>query len=425
MTNEVQTVSPELQKSLDDVMVRMGVKWPFFCQMMAAQVLELNNSMPTMATDGHKVYINEKFFMEVLSDATRVGVMAHEIVHVCLEHPSRVGLRNRLIWNIAIDFVTNGLLVAEKFELPTPYRTFDSIMSPGAGALVDSRFDDMSEEQVYDYLMKNLPPEVTKDPEDGEEGVGEGTEPGGLQGDSPGKRQRGNGRPRPDMDDMMTPQGTPEQQAEQRRKTHTAIINAATMERAMGQGAGLGQRLAGRLTQPKERWYDRLRRYVTDLTFHNYNWNKINRRVLRTVGIIAPDMRDEVIRHLVIAVDLSGSITDAIVDYFASHMNKILDDCKPSKMSVMYFDDGVDRTDEYTVQDLPIKFVARGGGGTNFIPVFEEVAKLEQPPSALIFLTDTYGAFPQQAPDYPVIWASFIDNVEVPFGELVIIDDRH
>lgn len=424
MTNEVQTVSPELQQSLDSVMVRMGVKWPFFCQMMAAQVLELNNTIQTMATDGRRVYINEKFFMEVLNENTRVGVMAHEIVHVCLEHAFRCGLRNPQIWNIAIDFVTNALLVAEKFELPGPYRTFDTIMTPGCGALVDSRFDDMSEEQVYDYLMKNLPPEATKEPEEGEGEEGRGS--GGLQdGNGPGKKQRGNGRPLPDMDDMMPPSGTPEEQEQQRQATHRAIVNAAAMERTMGVGSGLGQRLAGRLTQPKERWFDRLRRYVTDLTYHNYNWAKVNRRVLRTIGIISPDMRDETIRHLVIAVDLSGSITDEIVDYFASHMNKILDDCKPVKMSVMYFDDGVDRTDEYTVQDLPIKFVARGGGGTNFIPVFEEVDKLEAPPSALIFLTDTYGAFPSEAPSYPVIWASFIDGVEVPFGELVIIDDRH
>ena len=41
-------------------------------------------------------------------------------------------------------------------------------------------------------------------------------------------------------------------------------------------------------------------------------------------------------------------------------------------------------------------------------------------PDMLVYITDTYGTFPTNAPDYPVIWCSICDGVTVPWGELII-----
>jgi len=45
------------------------------------------------------------------------------------------------------------------------------------------------------------------------------------------------------------------------------------------------------------------------------------------------------------------------------------------------------------------------GGGTDFRPVFDWVAREGETPDGLIYLTDMYGCFPS-APGYPVLWAS-------------------
>jgi predicted metal-dependent peptidase len=60
----------------------------------------------------------------------------------------------------------------------------------------------------------------------------------------------------------------------------------------------------------------------------------------------------------------------------------------------------------------------KGGGGTDFRPVFDRIAEEPEPPNALVYLTDLYGSFPDQAPAYPVIWAANNDQTG-PFGETV------
>ena len=65
---------------------------------------------------------------------------------------------------------------------------------------------------------------------------------------------------------------------------------------------------------------------------------------------------------------------------------------------------------------------APGGGGTDFRPVFEEIEKRGIQPDMLVYLTDTYGSFPTQEPDYPVIWASVIKSPRVPWGDVVEVE---
>jgi len=63
---------------------------------------------------------------------------------------------------------------------------------------------------------------------------------------------------------------------------------------------------------------------------------------------------------------------------------------------------------------------AKGGGGTSFIPVFDEIEAMDLQPQAVIYLTDMIGSFPKSAP-YPVIWCSTSKGIKPPFGDLVEI----
>ena len=107
---DMSHLHPEVQKQLDRVLTKLGAWWTFFCQMMASQVMLVTEAVPTMATDGSRIMMHPKFFLESLNDDTRIGVMAHELGHVCLEHVYRRGLRHPLIWNCAIDFKTNQIV---------------------------------------------------------------------------------------------------------------------------------------------------------------------------------------------------------------------------------------------------------------------------------------------------------------------------
>ena len=75
-----------VQERIDRVMVRLGMRWPFFCQMLASQKLVLadDSVVPTLATNGSSIYINEKFFLEALNDDTQVSGIGSR-------HPRRNG----------------------------------------------------------------------------------------------------------------------------------------------------------------------------------------------------------------------------------------------------------------------------------------------------------------------------------------------
>ena len=52
----------------------------------------------------------------------------------------------------------------------------------------------------------------------------------------------------------------------------------------------------------------------------------------------------------------------------------------------------------------------KGGGGTDFHPVFDLIAEGDEPPEVLLFLTDGFGPAPKNRPNYPVIWGVIEDG---------------
>ncbi len=123
--------------------------------------------------------------------------------------------------------------------------------------------------------------------------------------------------------------------------------------------------------------------------------------------------------RLIIAVDTSGSIDDHLLAEFQAETQAALDEAQPESLQVIYCDSHVHRIDEFHPGDV-VEFHPCGGGGTAFEPVFEAIEQSEEstPPAALIYLTDGHGSFPEQEPDYPVLWAS-TDKEEYPFGQVV------
>ena len=382
-------------------MVRLGVRWPFFCQMLASQTLVISEDISTLATNGTSIFINEEFFLKTLDDDTQVSGLAHELVHVCLEHMWRRGMRDPMLFNIACDFKVNQYLEEEGFVIPEK-RSLANLYNPAVkGWLRDQQFDNWSEEQIYNLLEK--------------------------EHDKEGKGGSGGNMPMPDFDDLKMPPGATKEEIQATlEKVRGNVIKAFNVFKAQNQGTGKGlaERLMGRVVKPREKWFDQLRRYMTALTYNEYDWTRMNRRELMKTGVIMPDMRSEALRTVVVGVDLSGSIGEATANYFGGHMNSILEDCKPELMAAMYFDDGVDSVVEYTYSDLPMTFSARGGGGTDFRPVFAKIEESGYQPDVLIMLTDTFGTFPDIPPDYPVIWASIYKDAKVPFGELVYINEE-
>ena len=114
----------------------------------------------TAGTNGTNLVINPTWFLS-LTEKARVGLLAHEILHVALSHMTRKGTKDSLIWNFAGDYVINLELSEAGYELPK-------------GGLLDKQYRDMSTEQVYNKIFE----EAEKNP-NGQFGANGSGIPGG------------------------------------------------------------------------------------------------------------------------------------------------------------------------------------------------------------------------------------------------------
>ena len=90
------------------------LKSPFFGTLALRLKPIPDESVGTAATNGEYIKYNPKWFLK-LRDLERVGLIAHEVMHVALMHMLRRNERDAQKWNIAADYVINLALQKSKF----------------------------------------------------------------------------------------------------------------------------------------------------------------------------------------------------------------------------------------------------------------------------------------------------------------------
>lgn len=341
----------------------------------------------TMAVDGKYMFYNPKF-VEKLSEAELIGVIAHEVLHCAFQHMTRRQARNPGLWNVAGDYAINAVLKQANFTLPKE-------------ALMDltGEFKDMSSEEIYSKLLSNA--RFVKD-------LAPGIDPGGCGGvlDSEGSNQG----------------QTQDQETEREWKQNVA--QAATAARSMGKlPAGL-DRLVDSLVHTTTPWRDILRRWLTEQSKSEHRWSPPNRRFTAR-GMYLPAIVNEVngMGEIVVAIDTSGSIDDRLLRMFGSELNTIRKEARPKKTHVIWIDAAVHGHEEYGPEE-ELELKPKGGGGTDFRPAFKWQENNAPQAVALIYLTDMYGTFPD-AEDVrvPTLWVTMTKDCDAPFGEMVAIDE--
>ena len=128
----------------------------------------------------------------------------------------------------------------------------------------------------------------------------------------------------------------------------------------------------------------------------------------------------DLVPRVAVAIDTSGSMGGEELGTAVTELRGIL---KAVGAAVEFL--SCDCTVQASGQVATIRDVAKlvkGGGGTDFRPAFDWLAKENLEVDALVYLTDGYGAFPKSAPSYPVIWGNITPTLpptHYPFGEVV------
>ena len=194
---------------------------------------------------------------------------------------------------------------------------------------------------------------------------------------------------------------------------------AAVATRAGELPGGLGRALKA-TREPAIDWQAETRAFVTNSIESDYSWATPNRRLISR-GLYLPGPLKENVGPLVIGVDTSASISQAMLDQFADELTGLLRDARPERLHVIYCDARVQGVDEFSPDDEEVKLTLQGGGGTAFQPVFDYVEEQQIEPLGLIYLTDLEGPAPA-VPAYPVLWVTpLFATREAPFGQTVRI----
>lgn len=349
---------------------------PFFGALALSLTPKEDTSCDTAWVDGRSLGYNPTF-VESLTHAELVGLIAHEVMHCAMGHCFRRDGRDGTNWNVACDYAINGDLKQSGFSLPA------------GGCFPDATQLGKSSEWIYARLPQ---------PKPGKDKSGNGNGQG-----------KGNGKGKPAAGEVRD--GTPAPSEGEWKQRTAEALQAAKMQGALS--AGLARMVEAALdTRIDVR--SLLLRFMTERTKADYSWSQPNTRYL-SQGLYLPALNSIDLGEVAIMVDTSGSVDASSLAYARGIVEDVISECNPSAVTVWYSDAKVCKVDRFERGEC-LTWEPAGGGGTDFRPALEAI-ETEGTAVCVLCITDMYGTFPTGC-DLPVLWLATTDKV-APFGETI------
>ncbi|MEB3330995.1 MAG: VWA-like domain-containing protein [Synechococcaceae cyanobacterium] len=395
----------QLSDLISATRIRLRRHSPFFAALALFVDVRFTKEVPIAATDGRLLFFHPKGYGD-LEPAERDAVFLHELLHAALLHPSRRGVREPELFNIAADIVVNGMVAAE-----------ESVALP-RGAIRHARLEHLSVEEIYELLQKKFKKKQPKLPladllKPGS--MGSGTEQEGGEDGEKGEGKEGvdgsSHDPAGELHDLHD-------RSALEAHWKQAIQQARVMASSQGQGslpAGM-QRHLGEIAEPQIDWRSQLWRYLvrTPTDFSGFDRRFLHR------GLYLDHLEGESVQVFV-CIDTSGSIDDEQMSLFIGEVSGILSSYPMLDCRLWYAD--ADCYGPYTIGGIREIPRPEGGGGTDFNPFFKAAMEAwsGDQEAICVYLTDGYGEFPEEAPQLPVLWVIVpggLPSEDIPYGEI-------
>lgn len=334
----------------------------------------------TMATDGYNLFYAPEWVQSIATEQNvekLKGVLVHEILHVALQHLTRRGTRMPKMWNFAADYAVNQIIKESGMQLP------DSV-------LLDQKYAGMLAEEIYDKLMADQP-DQDKETLDNHDLWGEVAKDATKA-------------------DAMA------------REWKVRVSQAVNNAKGRGELPNGLKRLVDQILEPQLNWKEILAQYIRP-SRGDYTFEAPDNRFLSEEfqNIVLPSFISQEVEDIVMVVDTSGSISERQLQGFISNIHWMLKAYPNLRGLVTSCDTHPAPFQEVTGDTVATQLDLQGGGGTDFVPVFELMEKENVNPSVLIYFTDGDGRYPKEEPPYPVLWvctSKYWEN-RVPFGRFI------
>jgi predicted metal-dependent peptidase len=326
---------------------------PFYGMFLIGLNKEWNESIPTAGVSKHninyKLVINTEFWASLSSDHKK-GLLWHELLHIVFDHLNlRDEFADKRLFNIAADCELNQYIIPS--YLPN-------------GAILPSTFPNLQLERkagtnyYYNMLLDN------QDDPDVQNMMGDA-------GDMHGTWE--------EFDNLSeSEKKLIKSQAEYQLK-EAAEECLKSRGQLPGEIAHIYKRIT-EVTPSKFNWRAYLRRFAGNSYIVE---TKLSRKKLNKRYPDAPGMKFKPKKHILVAIDTSGSVSnDELVEFFNEirHIHKT-----GTEITVLQCDTQINSIEKYD----PKKDVrVQGRGGTEFDPVIDYYNKNSKRFTCLVYLTD-------------------------------------
>ena len=353
------------REKLTTARIGLLLKAPFFGQLATRMTLtNADEWCGTAATDGRKFYYNSEFVNNMPLKQLEF-LVGHEILHAVYDHMGRRGDRQPRLSNIAADYCVNQDLVEQRIGEKI------SVVP----ILFDTKFRNMSYEEVYDYLYENaekinmeqLEKMILDDhlEDDGSDGEG-------------GDNKDGKGRPRLSKEEAQAI----------RDEIKGAVIAAAQAAGAGNLPSGV-KRLLKDMTEPVIGWKELLQQQIQSVIKNDFSWARPSRRGWHMDAIL-PGLKPGEMIDVCIAMDQSGSISEEDSKAFLGEIKGIMEAFDEYKITLWCFDTEIYNVQTYTSDNIDdiMEYEPMGGGGTDFMANWEFMKENGIEPKKFIMFTD-------------------------------------
>lgn len=389
----------EFKEDLNFVFCKYALSFPFWTVLAERCSFSLTTSekIPTAAVDkfGNILYNCE--YIEKLKQQYRstyleklLFITAHEIGHFALDFFSRLEHRDFKIFNMAHDYSIN-LLLYYQFDKNTNY------LIPNC--LLNEQFEKLCAEEIYEEIIKEANQIYFQ--EDILEDLKEESESNSIR-----KRRI----------------QLPEKTEDLKKFIQNAVNDAYSLAKNQGMLPEEMDRIISRHLKPKINWLAALRQKlrfgVSRMEKRDVTWQIPNRRFLNENYIVPSNVGPDVPK-IAYAIDTSASMSQTDIDQSLAE----LEDIRRKLNAKIYFldcDSNIHNSRWLNCNEsLPN---LKGGGGTDFRPVFEHIEKNRINPDYCIFFTDGCGEFGDKPKlSYNVLWV-LTSDVKPPFGEWIRVN---
>lgn len=346
----------------------------------------------TMGVTDRGICLYEKKFVDECTEKELAAVILHEINHLVRHHSKRMGTRDPEKWNLAGDAEINDDLQAMRLKLPGVPFVPELVPAPRG----------LTAEEYY-----------AKMDQDGGKGGQRPKQPSlgaGNCGGCSGNGDKSDEQEQAEQEANATV-GRSEAEMEMARDQVAQSIQQHAQKGRGNMPAGLVRWADAQLAPPKIPWETKLARACRRLVNTrpgavDYRFGKISRRQAGVgYGHMKPILPGliEPVPNVAVGLDTSGSMGQDEIMAGARETAGIM---RAVGVGVMFIAcDAAVHAVKQVSTPRELADCIKGGGGTDFRPIFKAVEDMNPRPEVFIFITDGGGPAPSHPPaGVSVIW---------------------